>query len=618
MALQRFLIVGSVSSIAVSAGCNHDWEVYDPRLGGAGGETGSSGAMGGDGGRPLPGTQCVPDTFAHCYSGPLDTEDVGPCRAGIRRCLADGTYSHACDGEIIPAEEACGSADDDDCDGEVNEDCVCTPGTMVSCYDGPPKTENIGICEPGFRVCDELGNLEMACIAQITPKLEDCSTSEDDDCNGSQNDQCPLWGAAFGGSGDQAARGVAADPSGNVFIVGDLKGSASFGKLELTSAGGSDVLVVKLSPGGEVLWSRQFGDGQDQSARAVAVDGAGSVLVAGVFQGTLKLGETWDAKHASLGGDDVFVMKLSAGGDHVWSRSFGGPGAQIARSITVDSVGNSVVGGDLDGSMDFDGVLSIATSGMRDAFVFKLLSDGWPLWAKRFGGPGDDACLGVAADPSGGIHMAGYFSESIDFGGGPHAGGGGTDAFAAKLSGSGAFVWSKGTKLLSNQRASGIAVNEQGDSAVLGVFQDVMDFGGVPMVGNGSDDLFVTKLDQAGKEVWSAPFGGFADEEAGSIAMRPTGEVYFSAMVEGAVDFGGGLVLSAGNDDVVAVKLSPGGDHIWSRRFGNFADQDAGGLSLLPSGSAILVGDFAGKINFGGGDLASAGARDIFVAELPP
>jgi hypothetical protein len=543
---------------------------------------------------------------------------VGPCRSGIRHCLPNGTYSDLCVGEITPAAETCGSAADEDCDGAVNEGCLCTPGTVVSCYEGPPKTENVGICEPGFRICDELGNLETECIAQIIPKLEECSTAEDDDCNGSSNDQCPLWGAVFGGSGDQAVWGAAADPAGNTVIVGELKGTASFGGQEMASAGGSDVLVVKLAPDGEVLWSRRFGDGQDQSARAVAMDGAGSVVIAGVFQGTLKLGDTWDAKHASLGGDDVFIMKLSSSGDHVWSRSFGGAGAQIVRSVAVDPTGNTVVAGELDGSMDLDGVVTITSSSMRDAFVLKLLPDGWPLWAKRFGGPGDDACLGVATGPSGVIHMAGYFSETINFGGGAHASSGGYEAFVAKLTGSGAFEWSKGTKLLSDQRATGIAVNEQGDVAVLGVFRDVMNFGGLPMVGNGSEDLFVTKLDEAGKELWSAPFGGFADEEPGSIAMRPTGEVYFSAMVEGAADFGGGLILSQGNDDVVAVRLSPGGDHAWSRRFGNFADQDSGGLAVLPSGRAILAGNFAGKINFGGGDLASAGARDIFVTELPP
>ena len=625
--LQRFLLVAAVSATAGSAGCDHDWDEYDPRLGsdagGAGGEAGSSGVgMGGQagagGGQPGPGTPCVPETFASCYSGPSDTENIGLCRAGSRRCLPDKTYSDVCVGEITPAEETCGNPADEDCDGQTNEDCLCMPGTGVSCYEGPPNTENVGICASGFKVCSELGKEETACLQQILPKLEDCSTPEDDDCNASPNDQCPIWGVSFGGLGDQRVWGVAADPSGSIVVVGELKGWASFDAQELTSAGGSDVLVVKLSSKGDVLWSRRFGDSLDQSARAVAVDGAGNVLIAGVFQGTLKLGETWDAKHASLGGDDVFVVKLTSSGEHLWSRSFGGPGAQIARSLAVDSSGHPVVAGELDGSMDLDGVTTIAASSMRDGFVFKLLPGGAPVWAKRFGGPGDDACLGVATGPAGRIHIAGYFSESINFGGGLHTSGGGTEAFVARLSGAGDYVWSNGTKLPSHQRASGLAVNPQGDVAVLGMFQDVMDFGGVPMVGGGSEDLFVTKLDAAGKVVWSAPFGGFADEEPGAIAMRANGEVYFSAMVEGAADFGGGLIQSEGNDDVVAVKLSPDGEHLWSRRFGNFADQDATALSVLPSGSAAIAGDFAGKLNFGGGALASAGGRDIFVAELPP
>jgi hypothetical protein len=220
--------------------------------------------------------------------------------------------------------------------------------------------------------------------------------------------------------------------------------------------------------------------------------------------------------------------------------------------------------------------------------------------------------------PGGSVHVAGYFSESINFGGGPLPNGGGVDAFVAKLSGSGAHVWSRGTKLDSDQRAHGLAVRAQGEVAVLGVFRDVMDFGGIPVLGDGSDDLFVTRLDAAGTVLWTEPFGSFADEEPGAILMGPAGEVYFSAMVEGTANFGGGPIVSEGNDDVVAVKLTESGGHVYSRRFGNFADQDTRALALLPSGGAVIAGDFAGKINFGPGDLASLGGRDIFVAELPP
>lgn len=624
MSVHRFLLVGAVSGMAGSGACNHDWAAYDPRLGdaGAGAQAGSSGGgpngNGGAGGSADGGGDCVPDTFSPCYSGPPGTEGVGRCRGGERRCESDGTLSDMCTGEITPAPETCGDPADEDCDGEADESCLCSPGTVVPCYDGPDGTESIGICGPGFKVCNELGNTESACLGQIVPKLEDCSTIVDDDCNATANDHCPAWGAAFGGAGNQTAWDVAADASGNIVIAGGLEGSAVFGGQEVTSAGGSDILVVKLAPGGEVVWVRRFGDPLDQSARAVVVDAAGDVIVAGAFQGTLKLGDTWDAKHSSLGGDDVFVAKLSAGGDHIWSRSFGGPGSQMVRGMDIDAAGSPVVAGELAGSMDLDGAATLASSGMLDAFLFKLLPTGAPAWAKAFGGAGDDAALDVAAGPDGSAHVAGYFSSSINFGGGALPSGGGAEAFIAKLSGAGAHVWSKGTKLASDQRAHGVAVSDQGDVVVLGVFREAMDFGGALATGDGSDDLFVARLDAAGTPLWCEPFGGFADEEPGGVAMGPGGEVYFSAMVEGTADFGGGPIVSEGNDDVVAVKLTESGGHAYSRRFGNFADQDARGLARLPSGGAVMVGDFAGKMNFGEGDLTSAGGRDLFVTELPP
>jgi hypothetical protein len=53
-----------------------------------------------------------------CYDGAPGTLGVGVCRAGIRMCSA-GVWS-ACDGQVVPVEEACNEADDD-CDGAVDE-----------------------------------------------------------------------------------------------------------------------------------------------------------------------------------------------------------------------------------------------------------------------------------------------------------------------------------------------------------------------------------------------------------------------------------------------------------------------------------------------------------------
>ncbi len=64
----------------------------------------------------------VDDAQPACYLGPAGTEGVGRCRAGVEAC-ADGVPG-GCDGQVLPAEEACGNASDDDCDGQTDEGCA--------------------------------------------------------------------------------------------------------------------------------------------------------------------------------------------------------------------------------------------------------------------------------------------------------------------------------------------------------------------------------------------------------------------------------------------------------------------------------------------------------------
>ncbi len=68
-----------------------------------------------------------------CFSAPERFADTGRCRRGTERCGPDGRWSNICDGEVLPAPEACNLADDD-CDGEVDETSAYEP-------DGPPTTQ---------------------------------------------------------------------------------------------------------------------------------------------------------------------------------------------------------------------------------------------------------------------------------------------------------------------------------------------------------------------------------------------------------------------------------------------------------------------------------------------
>jgi hypothetical protein len=81
------------------------------------------------------------------------------------------------------------------------------------------------------------------------------------------------------------------DPFDNVLVTGALSGSADFGGGELTSAGGRDVFVAKLDADGNHVFSARFGDvGASQEGQAITADFLGNILVTGVFDGSLDFG----------------------------------------------------------------------------------------------------------------------------------------------------------------------------------------------------------------------------------------------------------------------------------------------------------------------------------------
>lgn len=104
--------------------------------GGNNGESGNNGEGGNNGGGNSgenPGKQdgdddpivgdCTPGKKQTCpYQGSPETENVGPCKAGIRTCNEDGTWGK-CEGGYEPVTEIgelCSDGIDNDCDGTVD------------------------------------------------------------------------------------------------------------------------------------------------------------------------------------------------------------------------------------------------------------------------------------------------------------------------------------------------------------------------------------------------------------------------------------------------------------------------------------------------------------------
>lgn len=430
------------------------------------------------------------------------------------------------------------------------------------------------------------------------------------------------WSERIGGRTDDGGRAIAADAAGNVLVTGYCSGTVDLGGGPLTSAGGCDIFVAKFDPGGNHTWSKRFGGSSIDVDRGygIATDKAGNVLVTGSFSGTVDFG---GGPLTSAGGSDIFVAKFDPSGNHLWSGCFGGSNADEGQSITTDVAGAVLVTGYFSETADFGGN-PLTSAGGSDAFVAKFGSGGTHLWSERIGGSDPDRGQGVATDTAGNVLVTGSFSGTADFGGGPLTSAGGRDIFVAKFDSGGNHMWSGRFGGSVADVGSSIAADRAGNVVVTGYFQGTADFGGGPLTSAGAWDVFVAKFDSRGHHAWSARFGGWSLENGRSITTDAAGFVLVTGSVRSTVDFGGGPLTPLDFDMFVA-KFDPGGNHVWSRCYGESyggvgrsldLDNHGNGIATDPAGNVLVTGIFNWTADFGGGPMTSAGDWDIFIAKF--
>ena len=297
----------------------------------------------------------------------------------------------------------------------------------------------------------------------------------------------------------------------------------------------------------------------------------------------------------------------------------GGDGAQAVRAAAVGPTGDLVLGGSFEGTIDLGGG-PIQSAGGADVFLARLGPWGNHLWSRRFGSRSGmtQAVHDLALAADGAIVAVGVFDGEIGFGGDALAaeGGSNVDVFVAKLDAAGDHVWSKRFGDGTNQYAAGVAVGPDGGVVVVGAFEGTVDFGGGPLTSAGDVDAFVVKLDAAGDHVWSKRFGAAGPQYARDVAFDTAGRAVVVGDFEGSVDLGGGGLASAGDRDVFVVALDAAGDHAWSLRFGDTKRQLGKSVAADPRGGVWIASDFRGAIDFGGGPLASLGDLDVAIASL--
>ncbi len=159
------------------------------------------------------------------------------------------------------------------------------------------------------------------------------------------------WAQSLGGRGEQQSHGVSADREGRTLVTGEHRGETRFGNTVLSSDGARpDIFVARLGRRGRVLWAHRFGGSGVDLGRGVDADADGHVYLSGEFSGTIRLGAT---TLTSAGGRDSFVAKLSHGGRVLWAKGMGGPGDEVGPEIEVDARGAVHLVGSFQGQARF-------------------------------------------------------------------------------------------------------------------------------------------------------------------------------------------------------------------------------------------------------------------------
>lgn len=234
-----------------------------------------------------------------------------------------------------------------------------------------------------------------------------------------------LWGKHLLGTDDEAVPNVAINSQGDVLVSGNFTETLEFNlggvSSTLTSFGEKDSFVCKYDSNGELIWAKQIGGSSQEHCNALVCDSLDNIYLAGWFSGSSDFDPAVSVYTMNALEDfDIYVLKLSSGGEFLWCRQIvGGNLDDLAHSLAVSPNGGLIVAGDFEDVIDFDpgsGYAIQTSADNMNTFVLGLDEFGRYEWAFTTGG--DHHWEGgnkVAVDGNGAIFITGWFFGTVDF-----------------------------------------------------------------------------------------------------------------------------------------------------------------------------------------------------------
>lgn len=481
-----------------------------------------------------------------------------------------------------------------------------------------------------------------------------------------------LYGTFYGGSNGDTGKDIAVDGNGNAYIAGNTFSPDLFlrnafqGSLSFQTGS----FITKLNANGtDVLYSTYFGSNNFLSLNAIAVMADGKACVTGEVINTSSSSDfpTTSNRYQGPGNflnnreGDAFVTVLAANGSSLfYSTFFGGNrpgglsgdlGQDEGFGIAVDASGKIYITGRTDSpDLPTKNAFQNSKRANTDAFIAKFdptqSGNSSLVYSSFLGGGGGDFPRDIAVTPAGVAFIVGV-TGSFDFTTKSSSSlpafqtvqGGVNDAFVAKVSPSGALIYS--TYFGGNDRdeAEAVAVDSAERAYVTGLtFSSAGTFplkNAFDATRAGVSDAYVAKFNADGTTLFYSSFlGGSNIDQGQGIAVDAGGSVYLTGVTgsEGSFPVVNGLPSTAPDGDVFVAKIEAAETSttppklLYSDTFGGTSPANGLGIALDGKGNAYITG-VAGP-NFpttpgafqqtfqGGGSGVTGSNSDAFVVKI--
>ncbi len=349
----------------------------------------------------------------------------------------------------------------------------------------------------------------------------------------------------FGSTQNDYGFDITTDKSGNLYMLGVFRDAidldmASATNDNKTSAGGTDIFVVKYSEEGVYLDGFIIGGTGDDYAASIDINDQNEILILGTYENSIDIDPSTGTVTVSGGG--LFTGRYSSNLEFIRGWGLTMIGAR-AREIFYADENYFYILADFLGTVDFDPTvadLTKSTISGRDVCVAKYsLQTDECQWVRIFSNNNMDNANSITIDDTENVYFSGQYYGT---------------GFINKLDKNGLDIWQKIIEPVFGGKCEPTQIQfNSGNLIIAGHFEGEMDFNPDVTVNsltsNGSRDMFLSKYDLDGNYIDAFSMGSNSFDAIYKLINDTQNNLYITGTFLGAVDFD----PSAGITEITAV-----------------------------------------------------------------